>query len=57
MRLVQQKQDEYINQLAFTVDVLTTHNEMLEARIVQKANSSSTPSGKLPSKPKPNPRK
>jgi len=33
MLLVQQKQDEYIQQLAFKVDVLTTYNKMLEAQI------------------------
>jgi len=31
MLLVQQKEDEYIKKLAPKVDVLTTHNEMLEA--------------------------
>jgi len=30
----QQKQDEYIKQLASKVDVRTTHNRMLEAQIV-----------------------
>jgi len=34
MLLVQQKQDEYIKQLASKVDVLTSHNKMLEAQIV-----------------------
>ena len=29
--MAQQKQDEYIKQLASKVDVLTTHNKMLEA--------------------------
>ena len=29
--LLEQKQDEYINQLAFKVDVLTTYSKMLEA--------------------------
>jgi len=33
MLFAQQKQDEYIKQLAFRVDVLTTHNKMLEAQI------------------------
>ena len=32
--LTQQKQDEYIKQLASKIDVLTIHNEMLEAQIV-----------------------
>ena len=31
MLMAQQKQDEYIKQLAVKVDVLTTHNRMLEA--------------------------
>ena len=31
MLLAQQKQDEYIKQLASKVDVLSTHNKMLEA--------------------------
>jgi len=43
MLLAQQKQDEYINQLASKVDVLATHNKMLEAQIAQQATSSSTP--------------
>ena len=55
MLLVQQKSDEYIKQLASTVDVLTTHNMMLEAEITQQAISSSTPPGRLPSKPERNP--
>jgi len=33
MLMAQQKQDEYIKQLASKVDVLTTHNRMLEAQI------------------------
>jgi len=33
MLIVQQKQDEYIKQLAFKIDVLTTHNKMWEAQI------------------------
>jgi len=33
MLLGQQKQDEYIKQLASKVDVLTTHNKMLEAQV------------------------
>jgi len=35
MHLVQQKQDEYINQLASNIDVLSTHNMILEAQISQ----------------------
>ena len=54
--LAQQKQDEYIKQLASKVDGLTTHTNMLEAQIAQQANSSSTPPSRLPSKPVPNPR-
>ena len=34
---------EHIKQLASNVEVLTAHNEMLEAQIAQQANSSSTP--------------
>ena len=45
MLLAQQKQDEYIKQLASEVDVLSTHNKMLEVQIAQQANSSSTPLG------------
>jgi len=45
MLLAQQKQDEYIKQLASKVDVLSTHNKMLEAQIAQQASSSSTPPG------------
>jgi len=37
--LTQQKQDEYIKQLASKVDVLSTHNKMLEAQIAQQASS------------------
>ena len=33
MLLAQPKQDEYINQLASKVDVLSTHNKILEAQI------------------------
>jgi len=54
--LVQQKQDEYIMQLASKVDVLSTHNKILEAQIAQQANSSSTPPERLLNKHKPNPR-
>jgi len=35
MHLAHQKQDEYIKQLAFKVDVLTTHNKMFETQIAQ----------------------
>jgi len=56
MFLAQQKQDKYIKQLASKVDVVTTNNEMLEAQIAQQANSSSTPPGRLPSKPEPSPK-
>ena len=48
MFMAQQKQDEYIKQLASKVDVLTTHNRMLEAQIAQEATFSSTPLAKLP---------
>jgi len=54
--LAQQKQDEYIKQLASKVDSLTTHNKILETQIVQQASSSTTPPGRLPSKPEQNPR-
>ena len=54
--LVQQKQDEYIKQLASKVDLLTTHNKMLETQIAQEASSSTTPLDGLPSKPEQNPR-
>ena len=50
MLLAQQKQDEYINQLASKVDVLATHNKMLEAQTTQQATSLSITLGKLPSK-------
>ena len=56
MLLAHQKQDEYIKQLASKVDVLTTHNKMLEAQIAQLAMSSSIPQGRFPSMLKPNPR-
>jgi len=48
MLLPQQKPDEYIKQLAPRLDVVSTHNKMLEAQITQQANSSSTPPDKLP---------
>jgi len=54
MILPEQKKDEYIKKLAPKVDVLNTHNKMLEAQIAQQAASSSTPPGGLPSKLKPN---
>jgi len=41
--LAQQKQDNYIKQLASEVDVLTTHNKMLEAKIAQQASCFPTP--------------
>jgi len=50
--LVQQKQYEDIVQLAFKVDLLTTHNKMLEIQIAQQASSFSIALGKLPRKPK-----
>ena len=56
MLLAQQKQDEYIKQLASKADVLTSHNKMLEAQIAQQATSSSTYPGKLPRKPESKPR-
>ena len=36
--------------MTFKVDVLTTHNKVLETQIAQQATSSSTPLGKFPSK-------
>jgi len=57
MLMAKQKQDEYFKQLASKVDVLTTHNKILEAQIAQQASFSSTPSDRLPGKPEPNPRK
>jgi len=54
--LAQQKQDEYIKQVASQVDLLTTHNKMLETQIAQQASSSFTPPGRLLSKPEQNPR-
>ena len=35
MLLMQEKQDEYMKQLASKVDVHTTHNKMLETQIAQ----------------------
>ena len=54
--LVQQKQVEYIKQLASKVNLLTTHNKMLESQIAQQACSSIVPPDRLPSKPEQNPR-
>ena len=54
---MQQKQDEYIKQLGSKVDVLSTHNKILEAQIAQQASSSSPSPRKLPSKLEPNSRK
>jgi len=48
----QQKQDEYIRQLASTVDVFLTHNKMSEAQITQQASFSSKPLDGLLGKPK-----
>ena len=52
----QQKQDEYIKQLASKVDVLSTHNKMLKFQIAQQVSSSSPATGRLLSKSEPNPR-
>ena len=38
------------------MDLLATHNKMLETQIAQQANVSTIPPGRLPSKPKQNPR-
>jgi len=54
--LTQQKQDEYIKQLASKVGLLTIHNKMLGTYITQQPSFSSTPPSRLPRKPKPNPR-
>jgi len=54
--LAQQKQDEYIKQLASKVNLLTSHNKMLETQIAHQAGSFSTPPGRLPSRPEQNPR-
>ena len=45
MLLAQQKQDEYIKQLASKVDFLSTRDKMLEAQIAQQASSLSIPPG------------
>ena len=54
MLLAQQKQDGYLKQLGSKVDVLSTHNKMLEAQISQQVVPSSTPPGRLSSKHEPN---
>jgi len=56
MLMSQQKQDEYIKQLASKVDALTTHNKILKAQIAQQASFSSTISNRLPRKLEPSPR-
>ena len=53
--MAQQKYDEKIKQLASKVDVLITHNKKLKAQIAQQTSYSSTPPGRLQSKPEPNP--
>jgi len=53
--MAQKKQVEYIKQSASNIDVLTTHNKILEAQIAEQASSSPTPPGRISSKPKPNP--
>ena len=55
MFMAQQKQDDYVKQLASKINVLTTHNRMLEAQIAQKAALSFVPPYRLPSKSEPNP--
>jgi len=50
MLLVQLKKDEYIKQLASKVNVLATHNKMLEAQIAQQAAPLSIPLGRFSSK-------
>jgi len=50
MLLTQQKQDDYIKRLAFKLDMLTTHNKMLEVQIAQQTTSLSIPLGKFPCK-------
>jgi len=54
--LAQQIQNKYIKQLTSKVDLLTTHNKMLETQITQQATSSITLPSRLPSKPEQNPR-
>jgi len=51
----QQKQDEYIKQLASKVDTLSTDNKMLEAQMTLQASSSSRSLGRLLSKPETDP--
>ena len=55
MVMTQQKQDEYIKQLVSRVDVLMTHNRMLETQIAQKASFSSSPPDRHPNKSELNP--
>jgi len=55
MLVAQQKQGEYIKQLASKVNVLTTHNKTLEAQIAQQASFSSSPLDRLLGKPESNP--
>jgi len=52
--LTQQKQDEYFKQLAFKVDLHTTHNKIIETQIAHHASSSSRPPSRIPSKSEPN---
>ncbi|XP_057996489.1 uncharacterized protein LOC110663532 [Hevea brasiliensis] len=52
----QQQQNEIIKQLASRMDLLATHNKMLENQIAQQASSSSKIAGKLPSQPEMIPR-
>jgi len=53
--IAQQKQDEYIKQLALKVDVLTTHSKTLKVQFTQKANLSYMSPDRFLSKPEPNP--
>jgi len=50
MLLMQEKQDEYMKQLASKADFLNTYYKMLEAQITKQATSSSTPLGRFPGK-------
>jgi len=54
--LAQQKQDKYVKHLPSKVDVLTTHNKMLKAKIIQQASFPPTRLDRLLSKPESNPR-
>ena len=54
--LAQEKQDERIKLVTSKVDILTTHNKMLESQISQPDISSLAPQGRLSSEPVPNPR-